>query len=78
MIYCRAAGYRAGGGRGLLRRHRIGSLPVVKDRQLVGIITRSDILDFVLSGGRAPALRKRKIPQIKKPPAKPAPRASGK
>ncbi|MGH7872471.1 MAG: CBS domain-containing protein, partial [Candidatus Binatia bacterium] len=49
----------------LLRRHRIGSLPVVKDRQLIGIITRSDILDFVLSGGRAPALRKTKIP-IKK------------
>jgi acetoin utilization protein AcuB len=35
---------------GLLRRHRIGSLPVVKNRSLVGIITRSDILDFVLSG----------------------------
>ncbi len=34
---------------GLLRKHRIGSLPVVKNRQLVGIITRSDILDFVLS-----------------------------
>ena len=34
----------------LLRRHRIGSLPVVKDKNLVGIITRSDILDFVLSG----------------------------
>jgi len=33
----------------LLRKHRIGSLPVVKDQQLVGIITRSDILDFVLS-----------------------------
>jgi CBS domain-containing protein len=42
---------------GLLRRHRIGSLPVVKNRSLVGIITRSDILDFVLSGlsVRAPA-----------------------
>jgi CBS domain-containing protein len=36
----------------LLRRHRIGSLPVVKNKKLVGIITRSDILDFVLS--RAP------------------------
>jgi acetoin utilization protein AcuB len=34
----------------LLRRHRIGSLPVVKDKKLVGIITRSDILDFVLNG----------------------------
>lgn len=34
---------------GLLRRHRIGSLPVVKDKKLVGIITRSDILDYVLS-----------------------------
>ena len=33
----------------LLRKHRIGSLPVVKNQQLVGIITRSDILDFVLS-----------------------------
>jgi acetoin utilization protein AcuB len=36
---------------GLLRRHRIGSLPVVKNKNLVGIITRSDILDFVLGGG---------------------------
>lgn len=34
----------------LLRRHRIGSLPVVQDGKLVGIITRSKILDFVLSG----------------------------
>ncbi|MGH7828820.1 MAG: CBS domain-containing protein [Candidatus Binatia bacterium] len=34
----------------LLRRHRIGSLPVVKNRKLVGIITRSDVLDFILSG----------------------------
>jgi acetoin utilization protein AcuB len=34
---------------GLLRKHRIGSLPVVQDKNLVGIITRSDILDFVLS-----------------------------
>ena len=41
---------------GLLRTHRIGSLPVVKDKNLVGIITRSDILDFVLAGlsGAAP------------------------
>ena len=34
----------------LLRRHRIGSLPVIQDKNLVGIITRSDILDFVLNG----------------------------
>jgi acetoin utilization protein AcuB len=34
----------------LLREHRIGSLPVVRNERLVGIITRSDILDFVLSG----------------------------
>jgi len=34
----------------LLRHHRIGSLPVIKNKELVGIITRSDILDFVLSG----------------------------
>ena len=35
---------------GLLRRHRIGSLPVMHNKELVGIITRSDILHFVLSG----------------------------
>lgn len=35
---------------GLLRKHRIGSLPVVEKKTLVGIITRSDILDFVLDG----------------------------
>ncbi len=34
----------------LLRKHRIGSLPVVQNEQLEGIITRSDILDFVLNG----------------------------
>ena len=34
----------------LLRKHRIGSLPVVEKKSLVGIITRSDILDFVLTG----------------------------
>jgi len=43
---------------GLLRKHRIGSLPVVKNKILVGIITRSDILDFVLDGR---AKRKRLI-----------------
>jgi CBS domain-containing protein len=46
---------------GLLRKHRIGSLPVVQGRKLAGIITRSDILDFVLDGGpkrkRIPAKR---------------------
>lgn len=47
---------------GLLRKHRIGSLPVVKNRQLVGIITRSDILDFVLSGGDR---RKRPAPKAR-------------
>ncbi|HEX9454444.1 MAG TPA: CBS domain-containing protein [Candidatus Binatia bacterium] len=47
----------------LLRKHRIGSLPVVKNKQLVGIVTRSDILDFVLSSngkrGRASVKRRR-------------------
>lgn len=47
----------------LLRKHRIGSLPVVKNKQLVGIVTRSDILDFVLSSNgkrsRAPVKRRR-------------------
>ena len=47
----------------LLRKHRIGSLPVVKDQQLVGIITRSDILNFVLSSdGR----RKRPSPKARR------------
>lgn len=46
----------------LLRRHRIGSLPVVKNNKLVGIITRSDILDFVLSGAglKSPPITKKK------------------
>jgi acetoin utilization protein AcuB len=59
---------------GLLRRHRIGALPVVKNRDLVGIITRSDILDFVLSGGRAPAAENGKKPgkkiTVEKPKSK--------
>jgi acetoin utilization protein AcuB len=57
----------------LLRRHRIGSLPVVQNKKLVGIITRSDILDFVLSGtglGRpvqaAPRARKNNSAQKRK------------
>src|SRR5262245_1944085 len=46
---------------GLLRRHRIGSLPVMKNGKLAGIITRSDILDFVLSlsGKKPQAVAKR-------------------
>lgn len=50
---------------GLLRRHRIGSLPVMKEKSLVGIITRSDILDFVLRGGSRNGRRR------SKPSAKP-------
>jgi acetoin utilization protein AcuB len=55
----------------LLRHHRIGSLPVVKAKQLVGIITRSDILDFVLSGagikvGRARKKARKKMSQAKR------------
>ena len=50
---------------GLLRKHRIGSLPVVKNREPVGIITRSDILDFVLDGGS----QRKRLP-VKRPAAK--------
>ena len=42
-----------------------GSLPVVQDKNLVGIITRSDILDFVLANGS-----KRQRPRRKRPAAK--------
>ena len=53
---------------GLLRKHRIGSLPVVQSKRIVGILTRSDILDFVLDGGpkrkrllaKAPAAKAKK------------------
>jgi len=52
---------------GLLRRHRIGSLPVMKNGKLAGIVTRSDILDFVLSGaGFKSAKRKAMRPRAAK------------
>jgi acetoin utilization protein AcuB len=54
----------------LLRHHRIGSLPVVKEKQLVGIITRSDILDFVLSGAGIKDSSARKKARKKSPAAK--------
>jgi acetoin utilization protein AcuB len=55
----------------LLRRHRIGSLPVIKDRDLVGIITRSDILDFVLSGsGLQPAVQPKRRGKKNRPTGK--------
>jgi acetoin utilization protein AcuB len=60
----------------LLRHHRIGSLPVVKGKQLVGIITRSDILDFVLSGaGIKLGTRARKKVRKKLPRGKPGKRS---
>ncbi len=54
----------------LLRRHRIGSLPVMKDKKLIGIITRSDILDFVLNGSRNSRRRARRKPAKKVTAAK--------
>ena len=54
----------------LLRHHRIGSLPVVKEKQLVGIITRSDILDFVLSGAGIKVAAKSQKARKKLPAAK--------
>jgi len=38
-----------GDGARLMRRERIGALPVVDDRRLVGILTRSDVLDAFLA-----------------------------
>jgi CBS domain-containing protein len=54
----------------LLRHHRIGSLPVIKGKQLVGIITRSDILDFVLSGAGINVAAGRKKARKKLPASK--------
>jgi acetoin utilization protein AcuB len=50
----------------LLRRHRIGSLPVMKGGKLVGIITRSNILDFVLSGAGIKSLKSTRSKAAKK------------
>ena len=52
----------------LLRHHRIGALPVVKNKELVGILTRSDILDFVLSGGmlEPPAAPRKSAKRVKR------------
>jgi CBS domain-containing protein len=32
----------------LMRNHKIGGLPVVADGQLVGIVTETDLLDFLI------------------------------
>jgi acetoin utilization protein AcuB len=58
---------------GLLRRHRIGALPVIKNQKVAGIITRSDILDFVLRDGVG---RGRKATKST-PPARNSSRRSG-
>ena len=60
---------------GLLRRHRIGALPVIKNKELVGIITRSDVLDFVLSsyGSKVPSHGKRQRSKLKSASKKPPP-----
>jgi acetoin utilization protein AcuB len=64
---------------GLLRRHRIGAMPVIKDQKLVGIITRSDILDFVLRDGVARRQRRVRAPaSARKPSRRSRRRASGK
>lgn len=64
---------------GLLRRHRIGAMPVIKDQKLVGIITRSDILDFVLRDGVGRKQRRVRAPASgRKPSRRSRRRASGK
>ena len=64
---------------GLLRRHRMGALPVIKDQKLVGIITRSDILDFVLRDGVGRERRRVKAPaSARKPGRRNRRRAGGK
>ncbi|HEX5605816.1 MAG TPA: CBS domain-containing protein [Candidatus Binatia bacterium] len=55
---------------GLLRRHRIGALPVIKDQKLVGIITRSDILDFVLRNGLGQKRKRAKSPASGEKPSR--------
>jgi CBS domain-containing protein len=41
----------------LMRGHMIGSLPVVKGRELVGIVTATDVLDALGSGSTRPTRR---------------------
>lgn len=64
---------------GLLRRHRIGALPVVRNKDLVGIITRSDILDFVLNDGAGRAAKAGQKKALRRPPVgkKRQPRGAG-
>jgi acetoin utilization protein AcuB len=52
----------------ILRRHRIGSLPVARKEKLVGNNTRNDVLDFILRGKslkEAPRRKQRKRKQRK-------------
>jgi acetoin utilization protein AcuB len=49
----------------LLRKHRIGALPVVVDKTVVGIISRSDILDYVLRGGGKKNAKRRKTGAVR-------------
>jgi acetoin utilization protein AcuB len=39
----------------LMRRHRVGSLPVVENHRIVGILARSDVLDAFFELARRPA-----------------------
>ena len=55
---------------GLLRKHRIGALPVVSYKTVVGIITRSDILDYVLRGGGKKNPKRRKAGAGRQPLSK--------
>ena len=52
----------------LLRRKRIGAVPITDGNSLAGIITRSDILDAFIAGEGGDPRLKRRIPTLRSAP----------